>query len=241
MPETQTLIQAEFPDINGQAIGSGGLATVYETTNPLVAGKLFHENVPGEYVKMFPGAWDEEGNNYRVFIEDIQREIEDAGGVEQFFEREFTDHGWGFDENYRLFREAFLQYASLVDESNIIPIFGLEFRSDGFGNYEAVIYMRRMKRSLIDRIGRDSIDVPDFISNKLINVAQALDNAHSQGILHRDVKTGNIMLDDKDEPFLGDFGFALQGRNSNGSRFFTPTYMAPEQEGGSLSCVKESD
>ncbi len=74
----------------------------------------------------------------------------------------------------------------------------------------------------------------------LAPVAVALHFAHEQGVIHRDIKPGNILLDTRQNPFLGDFGLAkIVGIDLQTAAEFgpgTPAYMAPEQiEKGELS------
>ena len=68
-------------------------------------------------------------------------------------------------------------------------------------------------------------------------VARTVHYAHEHGILHRDIKPGNILLDAKGEPHLTDFGLArLVETESTVTRtqelLGTPSYMAPEQAVG---------
>ncbi len=63
-------------------------------------------------------------------------------------------------------------------------------------------------------------------------VAEALDYAHAQGVIHRDVKPGNVLLTSSDEAKLSDFGLSLvtdDRRAPSGTIRGTPRYMSPEQ------------
>lgn len=73
-------------------------------------------------------------------------------------------------------------------------------------------------------------------------VASALDYAHSQGIIHRDVKPSNVMVARDGRIALADFGLALDAQQGSfGDTFGTPHYVAPEQARNSATAVPQSD
>ena len=79
----------------------------------------------------------------------------------------------------------------------------------------------------------------------IAKLARTVDYAHEHGVLHRDIKPGNILLDAKGEPHLTDFGLArLVETESTVTRTLevlgTPSYMAPEQAVGNNAAVSSA-
>lgn len=73
-------------------------------------------------------------------------------------------------------------------------------------------------------------------------IGAALDYAHSRGVIHRDVKPSNIMVDSRGRTLLTDFGLALVGdRATQGEIFGSPHYIAPEQSVSSANAIPQSD
>jgi streptogramin lyase len=132
------------------------------------------------------------------------------------------------------FRERFLRESRLaarLDHPAVVPIYDSR-EVDG----ELLVAMRLIAggdlRRLIDREGPPP---PDRALVLLSQIADALDAAHAAGIVHRDVKPQNILVEG-DRAYLTDFGLAKavdeSGATGSASVVGTAQYMSPEQWGG---------
>lgn len=113
-----------------------------------------------------------------------------------------------------------------LDHPHVIPIYG-RGEIDG----ELYIASRLVSSTLRDLILAGPVSIDDAMK-VLASVASALDAAHAAGVVHRDVKPANVLLDPGPQVFLGDFGLA---RDQGGSELTAPgqvlgtiDYMAPE-------------
>jgi serine/threonine protein kinase len=136
----------------------------------------------------------------------------------------------GDDHNsiQRLHREE--QIISKLSHDHILPT--LDYGEHGSYHYLVMPYMKR--GTLRERIAKGRL-AGEEAGNILAQVASALQLMHDHGIIHRDVKPSNILLDDVDERhvYLADFGLAkVMGEGSDltqtGSLIGTPEYLAPE-------------
>jgi WD40 repeat protein/tRNA A-37 threonylcarbamoyl transferase component Bud32 len=157
------------------------------------------------------------------------------------------------DESFRarFLRES--ELAASIDHPNIVPIYEA-------GTTEDLLFiaMRYVEgRDLKERLQRGHLD-PGDATDILAQVASALDAAHARGLVHRDVKPSNVLLDTgarpdgSDHVYLADFGLTKRvseetGIGDDGHLMGTIDYVAPEQIAGeeidwradvySLGCV----
>ena len=135
------------------------------------------------------------------------------------------------------FRERFLaesELAASLDHPNVVPIYDA-FDAEG----RLAIAMRYVEGTDLKRLLQTE-QVLDPARALVIcsQVAAALDAAHQRGLVHRDVKPSNVLLDENEHVYLADFGLSRRladpgGRAEGSHSVGTPAYAAPEQiEGG---------
>src|SRR2546428_475614 len=131
-------------------------------------------------------------------------------------------------KRFRLEAEA----AASLDHLCIVPIYEVGER-DG----QCYFSMKFVEGGQLDEVVKHTPISIRQAAELIAKVARTVQYAHSHGILHRDIKPGNILLDIKGEPLLTDFGLArLVESESTVTRTLevlgTPSYMAPEQAAG---------
>ncbi len=131
-------------------------------------------------------------------------------------------------KRFRLEAEA----AARLDHPSIVPIYEVGER-DG----QCYFSMKFVDGGQLDQVVKHTPISLRQAVELIAKVARTVRYAHEHGILHRDIKPGNILLDAKGEPHLTDFGLArLVESESTVTRTLevlgTPSYMAPEQAAG---------
>ena len=129
--------------------------------------------------------------------------------------------------------EAYLIEARAVaslDHPHIVPVYDMGSTE----TFPCLIVSKYIDgTNLFTRLKQTRLSTHEVVS-LTATVAEALHHAHRQGIVHRDIKPGNILLDRSGNPFVGDFGLALREQDvGKGARYAgTPAYMSPEQARG---------
>ncbi|MCA0452375.1 MAG: serine/threonine protein kinase [Chloroflexi bacterium] len=133
----------------------------------------------------------------------------------------------------RFYREV--EIVSSLQHPHILPVYD-------FGEYDGMPYIVMAYMSsgtLSDLIAKGAI-APNETLRLVKQMAEALDYAHRKGVIHRDFKPGNVLLDEQNNTYLTDFGLAKISESTEqltGTGILgTPFYMAPEQaEPGALT------
>lgn len=152
--------------------------------------------------------------------------------------------GMGEDEGFlaRFKREA--AAVARLRHPNIVQVYDFDVDGDNYFMVMEFVEGTSLKRELSRRNQEnDPFSLAEIVAI-FDDVAQAVEYAHNQGMIHRDLKPGNIMLNKQGRAFLTDFGIArLMGASQmtmTGAVFGTPAYMSPEQ-GQGLPSDERSD
>jgi len=145
----------------------------------------------------------------------------------------------------KLSAQSFMDEAEVVavlNHPNIVTVFDVG-ETDGFLFITMQLIDGSSLQSMIERSAKSPIPskrclpITDVL-RITANVLDALGYAHRQGIVHQDVKPGNILIESQSgRPFLVDFGIARTELTEDESKYVhgTPLYMAPEQAGGGVT------
>ncbi len=145
------------------------------------------------------------------------------------------ERGASADERARFLREG--RTGARLRHPNIVAV-----HAAGEADGSAYIAQELIEgQSLAALLLREPLP-PERAARLVATVARALAHAHREGVVHRDVKPGNILLDREGEPHLADFGLARTVEASaalsrSGQAIGTPHYMSPEQASGRVGVV----
>ena len=131
-------------------------------------------------------------------------------------------------------RERFEREAKIIaklEHAAIVPVYDV-----GRDHNQLFFVMRYMSGgSLTERIQKRTMSLSG-IAQIIQRVATALDYAHARGVVHRDLKPGNILFDEHNNAYISDFGIAkltqTASQITNSGIIGTPTHMSPEQARG---------
>jgi TolB-like protein/Flp pilus assembly protein TadD len=138
---------------------------------------------------------------------------------------------WASTPHLRRFRHE-AESAARLEHPQIVPIYEI-----GEGDGSCYFSMKFVEGGQLDEVVRREPMSTRRAAELLVKIARTVHFAHERGILHRDIKPGNILVDKNGEPHLTDFGLArLIEQESTITNSFdvlgTPSYMSPEQAGG---------
>ncbi|WP_420644273.1 protein kinase domain-containing protein [Candidatus Leptofilum sp.] len=142
------------------------------------------------------------------------------------------------------FRRRFEREAKVVaslDHPAIVPVYDF-----GEEKGQPFLVMRFMTGgSLGERLKQGAISIAES-ARVMTKLAPALDEVHAHGVIHRDLKPSNILFDQRNEPYISDFGtaklkYAHTKLTDTGGAVGTPAYMSPEQIQGDSELDGRSD
>jgi serine/threonine protein kinase len=140
----------------------------------------------------------------------------------------------GIDDNFRKRFDREARTLAGIQHVHILPVFD-------YGDQDSILYLVMPLlpgKNLGDKLRAGRMDMTE-VARLFRQMASALDYAHQRGFLHRDIKPGNVLLDDSGNALLADFGLTRMIDNNEMSRLTsdstvvgTPAYMSPEQGQG---------
>ena len=145
--------------------------------------------------------------------------------------RVLTYHADSHETLARFRREA--EAATSLDHPNILPVYEVSETEDGLPFFSMKFATGGSLRTVAAGLREERREYVRLMAK----ITRAIEYAHTQGILHRDLQPGNILLDARGEPMVSDFGLAKWlDEESDLTRtlttFGTPGYIAPEQAQG---------
>src|SRR5206468_6270812 len=146
---------------------------------------------------------------------------------------------WASQAHLKRFRQE-AEAAASLDHPSIVPIYEV-------GDCQGSCYfsMKFVEGGQLDEVvKREPMPIRRAVE-LIAKLARTVHYAHEHGILHRDIKPGNVLLDQNGEPHLTDFGLArLLETESTITRTLevmgTPSYMAPEQAAGETTKLNKA-
>jgi TolB-like protein/predicted Ser/Thr protein kinase/cytochrome c-type biogenesis protein CcmH/NrfG len=219
-----------FTDRPIAADGDGG-GTEADVTNRSAAAHAPHKVTDfGDYELLEKLGSGGQGLVYRARQKSLNRTV--ALKVIGLGQLATTEHL----KRFRLEAEA----AAKLDHPCIVPIYEVGEREGS-----CFFSMKFIDGGQLDEVARRKPMSPRNAAELIAKLARAVQCAHEHGILHRDIKPGNILIDTHGEPHLTDFGLArLVEEESTLTRTMdvlgTPSYMAPEQAVGNHAAVSKA-
>ena len=213
-----------LPTLSTESQGrSYAVDTVAYVPNP-GGGQLSHQRF-GEYELLAEIARGGMGVVYRARQAKLNRLV----ALKMIRSGELADD----EQVTRFYAEA--EAAAKLDHPGIVPVYEVgEANGQHYFSMALVVGI-----NLNEQVRKEGPLPPKEAARLLKQVVEAVEYAHSKGIIHRDIKPQNILLDEAGQPRLTDFGLAKQVMDrsdltATGQVMGTPSYMPPEQAAGKL-------
>ena len=185
----------------------------------MACGMPTTQTLPDRYQDVEPIAQGAMGNVYRAMDTTLDRVV----AVKLLAEPYVAD-----DSARRRFAREARAAARVSSDPNIVTIFDV-----GDAGERPYIVMEYIDGISLEERLRSGRQKPSDALRWLEQAARALDYAHSKGVVHRDVKPGNLLLDAADNVHVADFGIAsaawMPSLTASGTILGTAGYLAPEQ------------